>query len=100
MKVTITFQFDNTEKIIKAFVARHDCLEGKGASFWKPKVDIKVKEDRSFYYKDKYGNFVKGRIGDDGKASGELNKGNFNFICKDDGVSYPQCTSWEASIMD
>jgi hypothetical protein len=100
MKVTVTFQFNNTQKIIKAFVAKHECLEGKGTAFWQPKADIEVKEDGSFYYKDKYGNFVKGRIDAGGKASGELNKGSFNFICKDDGVSYPQCTVWEAAIMN
>ena len=100
MKVTVTFKFDNIQKIIKAFVATHECIEGKGMSLWEPKVDIEVKEDGSFYYKDKYGNFVKGKIDADGKASGELSKGNWNFICRDDGVSYSKCTVWKASIMD
>lgn len=96
IQVEVSFIYNAIASTITGFKATHACTKGSGEAEWQAKVTIKLQKDGSFYYKDKYDNFVRGAITSGGKAHGELSELPLSMVCG--GTSYPGCTKWETEM--
>jgi hypothetical protein len=97
-QVEVTFDYDPIQQIIKNFVAFHSCIGSPPGISWTINQDVAVQPNGQFSYEDKYGNFAKGTISKNSKASGEL--GSYSAVdvltCKD-GNQYRLCSQWRAA---
>lgn len=95
VEVEVNFVYDASEGSITDFRSENRCRDGGTHSLWEAKVGIEVDEGGLFYFADRSGNWVRGRLGVDGVASGTFNDSSLSINCND---GFQQmCTEWLAS---